>query len=162
MKVLVIVESLFGNTATIADAVASGLRGAGAEVTVSTAAEPSAGECCDLLIVGSPTHNLGLPSPASRANGAARGAPAGAASEPGIREWLASRPRVDGVRVAAFDTAVRSRFAGSASKKIASAVKKQGATMVGRESFVVEGNPPELADGERERAAEWGHTLGQA
>lgn len=154
MNVLVIVESCFGNTAEIAEAVAAGLRSAGALATVSDAASAPPLDH-DLVVVGAPTHNLGLPTPASRERAVARG---GSAAETGVAEWLAHVGRLN-VRAAAFDTAVPGAFSGSAAKKIEKRLRHRGATVSGRESFVVSGNPAALTGGELDRARAWGLSL---
>ncbi len=64
MRALVVYESMYGNTHTIADSIADGLR-ATHEVAVVTAAEAT-GQLvaeADLLIVGGPTHMYGPAAP---------------------------------------------------------------------------------------------------
>ena len=155
MNVLVIVESCFGNTAAIADAVAAGLRSAGAVATVSDAASAPPLASHDLVVIGAPTHNLGLPTPASRRQAVARG---GSAPATGVAEWLGGVGRL-AIRVAAFDTAVPGALSGSAAKKIATRARRLGATVSGRESFTVSGSPAVLTDGELDRARAWGASL---
>ncbi len=152
MNVLIVVESAFGTTATIADALAAGLRSSGATVTVVPAADAPSSAGFDLVFVGAPTHNLGLPTPKSRALAAQRG---GAVVESGVAEWLVAQSRLGGVRAAAFDTVVPGPFSGSAAKKIERALKRLGADVVARESFLVHGTPAMLADGEVARAGHW-------
>ena len=69
MRVSVVYESLFGDTREIAEAIAAGIREAdpAVDLVCSPAAEadPQLAQA-DLLIVGAPTHFLGLPSPRSR------------------------------------------------------------------------------------------------
>ena len=58
---LVIVESHFGNTRTIARAVAAGLADAGVRASVLDADRAGAPPAdLDLLVLGAPTHNRGL------------------------------------------------------------------------------------------------------
>lgn len=152
MDALVVVESSFGNTAAVADAVASGLRAAGAVVRVVTAAEAPIVPDADLLVVGAPTHNLGLPTAASRAQAIARG---GTAEASGVAEWLASLGSLPGLPAAAYDTHVAGLFSGSAAKKIEKLLRGRGARVVGRAGFVVAGTPPQLAAGELDRARAW-------
>ncbi len=155
MKVLLVVESLFGNTAEVADAIASGIRSGGADVTLAPAATAPDGGF-DLVALGAPTHNRGLPTPASRAQATARG---GSAPSSGVAEWLDAHPRLAGARLVAFDTVVPGLFSGSAAKRIAQLVARQGGSLVARESFAVGGSPPRLAPGELTRAEGWGTTL---
>lgn len=163
MHALIVVESCFGNTSRIAAAIADGLRSAGAEVTVTDAASGPVADGHDLVCVGAPTHNLGLPSARSR-DEAARSRDEAArrgAKVPttGVAEWLAGDPRLAGVRTAAFDTALPSAFSGSAAKRIARRLRAAHASVEGRESFTVAGSPVDLAAGELDRARAWGATL---
>lgn len=87
MKALLIVESWFGNTRLIAGAVADGAAEAGAQVEMVDvdAAPRVVPEDVDLLMLGAPTHNLGLSTVATRRKALAAGASPG---NTGIREWL--------------------------------------------------------------------------
>src|SRR4029453_9504150 len=67
MHVLVVYESVYGNTQAIADAVAEGARGRGPDATAQhVSAAPAAPSGADLLVVGGPTHMHGLTSDLSR------------------------------------------------------------------------------------------------
>jgi flavodoxin len=61
MEVVIIYESMFGNTRVLADAIAEGF-GAGNETTVVPVTQAEVGllEGADLLVVGGPTHVHGL------------------------------------------------------------------------------------------------------
>lgn len=167
MRALIVYESSFGTTAQVADAVAAGLRSAGTEVSVVDAAGAPAVPApagYDLLVVGAPTHNLGLSKPRSRAQAVERGAERAAASgvaASGVAEWLEALPKLGGVRAAAFDTVVASAFSGSAAKKIEKRLASLGASVVERAEFTVAGSPPTLAEGELDRARAWGVRLGE-
>ena len=91
---LVIVESHFGNTRTIARAVAAGLADAGVRASVLDADRAGAPPAdLDLLVVGAPTHNRGLSTAGSRAA-------AGGADGAGVRQAaLAVLGGADGVEV---------------------------------------------------------------
>ena len=69
MRVSVVYESLFGDTREIAHAIGTGIREADPAVELACCpaaeADPQLAQA-DLLIVGAPTHFLGLPSPRSR------------------------------------------------------------------------------------------------
>lgn len=58
MKIVVVFESMFGNTRQVAAAIAEGLAPSGAvdSVTVNDAGAKDAAESADLLVVGGPTH----------------------------------------------------------------------------------------------------------
>jgi hypothetical protein len=168
MRILVVYESMYGNTHAIADAVAEGARERGADATArSVAAIAGAPEGADLLVVGGPTHMHGLTS------GMSRRAAADAATEdghpldpsategPGLRVWLRGLDHGDGVAAAAFDTRADKAAAltGSAARGIARRLRHRGYDVVGRESFLVEDSEGPLADGELERARAWGSEL---
>ena len=102
MRALVVVESSFGNTRAVAEAVAEGL--GDAEVrSVETAPEDLVG--IDLLVVGGPTHAFGMSRDGTRADAIRQGAP-GETGRPGIRDWLATMEPPEGLAVATFDTRV--------------------------------------------------------
>ena len=98
MKILIVYESMFGNTRKLADAMVRGLESAGAETTsVAAAIAPDDVEAFDLVIVGAPTHAHSLPRPSSREQAATWAADASKnlvleeyAERPGVREWLAT------------------------------------------------------------------------
>lgn len=158
MNVLIVVETCFGNTARFAEAIAEGLGTQGAEVTVVRAADsrPEQLQGIDLLVVGSPTHNRGLPGPSSRRTAVAQGAaPAGT----GVAEWL---EQLSGYRgsSAAFDSVSGTSFwNGSAAKKIAKVLMKKSGNLFGTESFLVSATEGPAAEGELERAEKWGASL---
>lgn len=156
MQCLVVVESRFGCTAQVANAIASGVRAAGWQVTVVTADDAPGGEGFDLVIVGAPTHNLGLPTPRSRQAALSRG---GSTPTSGVAEWLAGHPSLTERTIAAFDTVVPGPWSGSAAKKITRAVVRLGGRVDGCRSFQVMGNPPALAAGQLDAAREWGAAL---
>lgn len=63
MKIAIVYESIYGNTAAVAQAVAEGLRDLG-DVDVRAVSEESFE--ADMLVVGAPTHAHGLPSSMTR------------------------------------------------------------------------------------------------
>ncbi|HEX2369421.1 MAG TPA: flavodoxin domain-containing protein [Acidimicrobiia bacterium] len=63
MKSVVVYESVYGNTAAVAEAIASGLRAHGDVDLRAVGDEPAV---ADLLVVGAPTHGHGLPTTTSR------------------------------------------------------------------------------------------------
>lgn len=154
MKALVVVESCFGNTEKVAGQIAEGLRTGGADVDFAYASDAPQIANVDLLVIGSPTHNRGLPRPASRKQAVERG---GHPQPSGIAEWIETLPQLKGQRVAVFDTKVDRGFAGSAATVIRKRMKKLHADVVGCEDFTVQEG--QLADGEEERAEQWGSSL---
>jgi hypothetical protein len=169
MKVLVVYESMYGNTRTIAEAIGSGL-GADTEVVPVGEASPERVASADLLVVGGPTHVHGMSRPSSRkAARDAAGKPATALTlEPGadgigLREWFASLGTVS-CRAAAFDTriAISAIFAGRAAPRIARLLRQHGAQLVASpHSFLVD-KQNHLLDGEPVRAHAWGEDLARA
>ena len=164
MKTVVVYESMFGNTKTIAEAIAEGLHEAG-EVTLGSVDDlsPEAVGDAGLLVAGGPTHGHGMARPNAHQTLAkdrsyAKYGPV-LAGEESLRGWLERLPA--GRAAAAFDT----RFAkprwltGSAATKIAQRLGGKGYSIVGTESFFVQTTGGPLADGERQRAAAWGRQL---
>jgi flavodoxin len=161
MRSLVVYESSFGNTRRIAEEIADGLAEAG-EVEVFTVDDEVPGLAhVDLLVVGAPTHVHGLSSARSRESAVEQGAPGGAGI--GVRGWIDKLPLCGGPRVAVFDTRAHKPelLVGSAAHGITKRLRKHGYRLAAEPvSFFVSGTPGPLEDGELERAAEWGRTLG--
>ncbi|MGW5241219.1 flavodoxin family protein [Monashia sp. NPDC004114] len=169
MKVLIVHESLFGNTRQVAEAVAEGLRkarppGDEVSVTLATTDEAPATIPADvsLLLVGGPTHALSMTRQGTREDAVTKGAPA----QPrlGIREWIeAAAPRSD-LPVVTFDTRVHVRLMpGSAAASAAKSLRHHGFREADRgETFWVEGTEGPLSPGELERAVVWGAALATA
>lgn len=156
MKALIVIETCFGNTEQIAHAIAEGLRSRGADVDLVQAAEAPSPQGFDLLLIGSPTHSMGLPKAATRQQARTKGGHPGST---GIAEWLTTVPRLDGQRIAAFATVTGGMFSGSAAKAIEKHLRKVAVTVTAREDFTVRGTEGPLADGELERASAWGASL---
>jgi hypothetical protein len=164
MRVLVVYESMFGNTMAIAEAVAQGLAAVrDVEVLdvdlVEVGSAPDAlGDDVDVLLVGGPTHAFGLTRARTRADAAERTCEPLVSTGPGLREWLAALPRSHrSVAVAVFDTRARKPgLPGSAAKGAAKRLRRLGLRLVvPPESFTVEGMTGPLTDGEAERARSW-------
>lgn len=167
MTVVVVYESMYGNTHLIAEAIARGAAeaGAAAEVVSVEAAVRRTADPEDVLIVGGPTHVHGL-SRAPTRQAAVRDAPAHdvevdpAAGGPGVREWLGTLETTGG-RAAAFDTRAKGPavLTGRASQKIAKALRQHGFELLAEpESFLVT-SANELLPGEETRARQWGAGL---
>lgn len=168
MKAVIIYESMYGNTRTIAYAISEGLRPT-ADVTVVSAVEAGQDliDQADLVLVGAPTHMHGLSRPATRKSAIEAAGKSGScltldpfAGRPGIREWLADLDQGHGLAVA-FDTRMSGPplFTGRASKAITNVLRERGfAVLAGPESFLVT-RDSKLRPGETMRAQEWGRSL---
>jgi proline iminopeptidase len=155
MRTVVIYDSLFTNTAQVAQAIARGA-GAGATATVQVLGVAEAAdrlsERPDLLLVGGPTQHHGLSK--------------------GLRGFLDGLPRrsLPGVPAAVFDTRYQMSawMSGSAARDGAARLRRAGCRLVAPpESFFMQRDlPPEgdkrrhelegLLPGELERAQAWG------
>jgi hypothetical protein len=161
MKAVVVYESLWGNTAEVARAIAEGLGpDARALSTAEATGEQMAG--VDLIVAGSPV--LGFKLPTEQMRRGARSNPGGKPprpadlSHPSMRSWLEGLPAGHGCS-AAFDTQVRGPF-GKAAPTIAEALEKAGyARLLDPTGFTVSGRFGPLRKGELERARRWGGEL---
>jgi flavodoxin len=146
MKALVVFDSTWGNTEKIAQAVASGI-GAGARACRVGEADAQGYGSVDLLVLGSPILG-GRPSQAMQ--GFINGIP---------------RDTAKRLTVATFDTRLLMRFAklfGFAAVRMADQLKEKGSALKSSEGFFVQGRSGPLADGELDRAAQWGRTLSRS
>jgi flavorubredoxin len=152
MRAVVVIESCFGNTSRVAEAIIDGLRSSGAEVEVYAAGSAPRRLSADLVFVGAPTHNMGLPTGATRDQAIEKGASAPAA---GVREWIDA---VDALhaRVVTFSTTTGGMFSGSAGKAIVKGLKRRSIRAEHGADFTVNGTPGPVAGGELDRAREWG------
>ena len=168
MNVLVVYESMFGNTAEVGEAIAESLRSQRLEVESGPIAnvEPSRLAAADLLVVGAPTHAHGMSSKGTRKAAVQdKRYPASRPAEPGpgIREWLETLPPGSGRRAAAFDTRLDKPpwLTGSAAKDISRRLEQHGYRLLAPpESFFVTGEH-RLEPGQIERASAWGVTLAE-
>jgi flavodoxin len=151
MKVAIVHDSIFGNTASIAGAIADALRAAH-DVALLPVGEAGSLDVAglDLLIVGSPTRGF-RPTPA--------------VSE--YAEGLDAN-KLSGKRAAAFDTRIAAEdihpaplrwvveAGGYAADRIAGALAHKGCVSAGTPGgFVVTGTEGPLREGEIERAKAW-------
>ena len=156
MRALVVYESIWGNTETIARAAAAGV-GDDAQVVSVVDAPAAIPDDIDLLIVGGPTHAFSMTTPSTRESARQQGATT--IPVRGIREWILElAPPSRAVRVATFDTrTVSPRLPGSAAKKAMKRLVGRGLEPAAKpETFGVHGYGGPLADGEEARAREWG------
>jgi hypothetical protein len=170
MRVVVVYESMFGNTRQIGQAIAEGV--GGAHETVAVPVRDTTPELIDgagLVVVGGPTHVHGMSRPSTRKAAAdMAGKPENAVTlEPGaegvgLREWFASLGAV-AASAAAFDTRAKapSIFTGRASKRINRLLRRHGARPVAapQSFFITKDNT--IAPGELDRARRWGEQLTQ-
>ena len=154
MKTLVLYDSVFGNTAQVAKAIAAALgEDTGLHKVDEASLEMLNG--VELLVVGSPTRGF---KPTEATANFLKSIPAGALND---------------VRVAAFDTRVDVRevnskvltfmvnIFGYAAKPVADKLKSKGGKPVGTaEGFIVLDREGPLKEGELERAAAWAKGLG--
>jgi hypothetical protein len=167
MRAVVVYESMYGNTKTVATAIADGLRTAMEVELVEVGAAPAIiAEDIGLLVVGAPTHAHGLSKPETRQKAA--GNASGGLVSPGIglREWLAGVRGSARVSAAAFDTTIKGPrlLWGSAAEAADRRLRSLGfAVVVPPERFFIKGpfGPVHdvLQDGEVERAQAWGEAL---
>jgi flavodoxin len=144
MKTLVVYDSVYGNTRSIAEAIGDAAEG-DIEVMHVDEARASGLEAYDMLIVGAPTH--------------------GAKPSPGAQQYIdgIQAGALDGKKVASFDTRMTNKLItlfGVAAPKIAKALEEKGGTLVGSpEGFFVKGGEGPLKEGEVERATAWAKVL---
>jgi flavorubredoxin len=164
LKAIVVYESLWGNTAAIARAIAEGLGpGARALSTGEATAEAIAG--ADLMVAGAPVFGFRLATEESLQNvrlSPGVGAPPPNMTNPAMRSWLEELaelpPRTNG-HCAAFETGLR-WSPGGATSSIIQGMERAGFTSLDKgKRFVVKGRFGPLRDGEIERAREWGTEL---
>ena len=142
MKTLVTYDSYFINTQKVAEAVAEALQQGEAQVTCERLYQVdfSGISEIDLLVVGAPTHNQGMPRP--------------------VKSVLKKLPKgiLAGKQVFAFDTRYKmsARKSGSAAKQILRLLERLGGhPAASPESFFVQERRGPLYPGELERAQAW-------
>jgi flavodoxin len=162
-KAIVVYESLWGNTAAIARAIAEGI---GPEARAISTAEATAAVTAnaDLIVAGAPLHAFRLSTDKIRDTLATKKdekAPTPPdLSHPSMRTWLDSLPKGKG-KASAFET--RFKWSpGSAAGSIMRRLKRAGYTKAAKpQKFLVKGVYGPLKDGELERAKTWGGELGK-
>lgn len=172
MRALVIFESMFGDTRTVAEQVAAGIGatwGPLDEVSlVEVGSAPTALTAdWDLLVLGAPTHAFGLSRPTTRADAATKTDGDLVSTGIGVREWLAAASLPKGLSATAFDTRMDHPKAlvklDHAAHTMQKALRKLGARIVApAEAFIVADTTGPLAPGESDRARAWGSAVAQA
>jgi hypothetical protein len=158
VKAVVVYESLWGNTAAVARAIAEGI-GGGTMALSTGEAVGSAIANADLIVAGAPLLGFNLPTEDMRKSIASNpSTPPADLGHPSLRAWLEQLPAGSG-RCAAFETRIW-WSPGSAAKKASAALRAKGYSAAGKdEKFIVTGRYGPLKDGETERARQWGASL---
>jgi hypothetical protein len=163
MKAVVVYESLWGNTAAVARAIAEGIGGGTPALTTSEATAEALADV-DLIVAGAPLLAFNLPNDKMRdsiGKDPAHAQHPPDLSHPSMRAWLATLPPKQG-RAAAFETRIW-WSPGSSAAKILKMLAGLGYQPIGKgQRFVVEGTYGPLREGEIERARAWGAELAQA
>jgi hypothetical protein len=156
MHAIVVYESVWGNTAAVARAIAEGL-GDGTRACPTDEVPPADLAAADLIVAGAPVFGFGLPTEKMRET--IKPGEAGAdLSHPSLRSWLETLPAGHG-RAAAFETRIWWSPKG-ATGTIEKHLAGRGYTPIAKAAkFVVRGKEGPLRDGELERAAAWGRQL---
>ena len=169
LSALVIVESMFGGTMSVAEAIVRGMAEHGSASLVSVTKVESDVHGHDLVVVGGPTHSHGMSTALSRERARILSLESADrlqldedSAGIGVREWLERVPsgRLPGL-YAAFDTRVRGMriLTGAASEQIDEALRERGSdAVVPPMSFLVAPDHM-LIDGELDRARQWGELL---
>ena len=158
MKVVVVYESLWGNTAAIARSIAEGV-GPDAVVLTTDEATDSAIQGADLIVAGAPLLGFTLPTE-DMLEGIRKdkSAPPADLAHPSMRSWLETVPDGSGL-CCGFETRIW-WSPGSAAKKCSEGLRSHGYSAAAKdERFIVTGKYGPLKDGELERAREWGAQL---
>lgn len=167
MRAVVVYESMYGNTRTIAETIAAELDAPAVPVKEATSDVLTT---ADLVVIGSPTHTWGMPRASTRKAAIEGAAKPGSgltvepgASSIGIREWLAEHGN-EIHTAAVFDTRLKAPglVTGRASRHIARELNRCGAAVIASpESFLVT-KTNQLVAGEKERAQAWATTLARS
>jgi len=169
VKTIVVYESYWGNTASVAQAIAEGLgEGAKAMSTAEAIGEALAG--VGLIVAGSPIIAFSLPSEKTRNDMRARPdkkAPSPPdLSHPSIRTWLVALPQAGAggggaaaVRAAAFETGFKLSPGGSAGKILRMLEEKGYKPIAKKQRFLVKSSYGPMKEGELDRAKAWGAEL---
>jgi flavodoxin len=163
MKAVVVYESIFGNTAAVARAVAEGL-GPDAQALTTDEATDTVVLDADVIVAGAPVIGFNLANDKTRAGigKAESDSPTPPDTDhPSLRTWLEKLPE-GRAAVAAFETRIWWSPRG-ATGSIEKGLRRAGFRPIAKaEKFVVEGKYGPLRDGELDRAREWGHQLAVA
>lgn len=162
MRAIVVYESFWGNTASVARAIAEGL-GPEARAMNTDEAVAQRAESADLLVVGAPVIAFSLPREGTRKQvaGDTKAPTPPDVSHQLLASWLDALPGGRGWG-AAFETRIWWSPRG-ATGTIESKLKRAGyRTLTKSQRFIVSGPYGPMRDGELERAREWGAALAKA
>ena len=169
VQAMIVYESMFGDNQQVATAIAEGLREAGvdADAVEVGGAPTSIPAGVDLLVVGSPNHAWSMPRPSTREDAAKQADGAVVSQGIGVREWLERTSMRAGLPTVAFDTRGTHpkavvRFDHASSSIAKGLAMLGGARLAAPEHFRVVDMKGPLADGELDRARDWGRTLARA
>ena len=156
MQAIVVYESVWGNTAAIAHAIAEGL---GTEAFATDDIPPGALAAAELVVAGAPVFGFSLPTESIRSHITVDDSGVQPdLSHPALRTWLDALPAGSG-RSAAFETRIWWSPRGATTtieKKLAAA----GYPPIAKaEKFVVKDKVGPLREGELDRARAWGAQL---
>jgi len=159
MRAVVVYESHWGNTATVARAIAAGI-GEGAQALTTDQATAAAMAGVDLLVAGAPVIAFALPRESARRQlaGDVKAPMPADLSHALLRTWLDGLPDGHGW-AAAFETRIWWSPRG-ATGTIEVRLRGAGYRVVAKaERFIVAGAYGPMRDGEVERARAWGAQL---
>ena len=165
---MVVYESLWGNTAAVARAIADSI-GPGTRVGSTRDISPDVAALATLLVVGSPVHAMNLPTSRSLQSVKSRrigpGEVAADVDQPLMRDWVAELPYSD-APAAAFDTRISGLVGRGGVSALERLLKARGRRLIDRGSGFVVINRREihetaslLREGELARASAWGARL---
>jgi hypothetical protein len=164
MRALIVYESMFGNTQTIAKAIRDGISTyMQVDLTEVGNAPATIGDDVQLIVAGGPTQAFGMSRPGTREGASKQAEEPLVSTGIGVREWLDT---VQGggaaIDAAAFDTRLDKPhwLTGSAARGIDKRLRRLGFRVIAApESFFVTGTSGPLADGEQDRGRRWGERL---
>ena len=160
MNGIVVYESVWGNTAAVARAIADGL-GPEARAYATDEVPADAVGSADLIVAGSPVFGFSLPTDGMRERilrDEADASPPPDLSHPSLRSWLDGLPAGKG-RSAAFETRIWWSPRG-ATGTIEKKLSRLGYRPIAKgEKFVVRDKYGPLKEGELDRARAWGREL---
>jgi len=165
---MVVYESLWGNTAAVARAIADSI-GPGTRVGSTGEITPEEAASASLLVVGSPVHAMNLPTARSLESVGTRQIGPGQIPadvyHPLMRDWVAELPYSD-APAAAFDTRISGLIGRGGVSALERLLKARGRRLIDKGAGFVVINRREihetasmLREGELARASAWGARL---
>lgn len=158
MRAVVVYESVSAGLPAVAQYIADGVTARGATVdTVAAAEAPLAfARRVDLLVVGAAAPAVGLPEQPTRTPPAGGSGADSDGHGRTVWDWLERILLAPGQPTATFDLRVeRPGSPASAARAAARRLRERGATIIGSQSFRVQGPAGPLVDGEPARTRAW-------